>query len=541
VGDTFDFGISLDDMMSGPAKAAASSLSGLMSAMTGGMTASSGMSAALDAMVPGLGEVAGAAAGVVSAFASLTVGVVEGAAAMAIQATQAKQAMISMFGALGGSEAAGRATEEMLTGLSEKIGITKDQLAPLTRSFMAMGITGTDALQRVTLAAASAQAIMGDPAAANTFEMLQKKIQLAAATGTQLKIPERALTQLAQTGLTVDDIAKRMGVSAHTLGEQLKNGTVNASKFGDAMTTALIEKGAGPLERMGNSVENLKGMLSQSFSEMFADAGDAIGPFLAQVKDLFSIFSQTSESGKAMKTGIGGALKFIFDAATKVVPYIKHFFLDLMILSLKAYILLKSHWSQITLAFKGVALVLGIIAAVAVGATAVLAAPFIIGAAAVTAFGAGLVWVADKIMKFGPTAIEAGKSFVTGLIDGISAGATAVADAVKGLASKATGAFKSALGISSPSKVMMSMGGHMASGVAEGLDAGQSQVASASADLGMTGAKAMTGGGGASSGGGSTGPITIQITAPNGVTNALELTEVAVAALFERLMLQQGA
>src|SRR5260221_460329 len=120
--------------------------------------------------------------------------------------------------------------------------MTKDSLAPLTASFMAMGISGTDALEKITLAAASARALMTgtgkDGAAA--FESLTKKIQVAVQTGHGLKIPAKGLGSLADMGIRVDEVAKLMNVSSEALSAQLKDGSVNAKKFGDALQDALI-------------------------------------------------------------------------------------------------------------------------------------------------------------------------------------------------------------------------------------------------------------------------------------------------------------
>src|SRR5262249_4898417 len=152
--------------------------------------------------------------------------------------------------------------------------------------------------------------------------------QLAAQTGQGLKIPLKGLGSLAEMGLTVNDIAQQMGISAKALGAQLRAGSADAKKFGDALTDALIKKGAGPLERLSASWENMSKKLSQSFNDMFKDID--VGPFLEAVKSLFDIFdSKTNPSGAALKAGIGGFFKEVFATATKVVPLVKHFLLDL--------------------------------------------------------------------------------------------------------------------------------------------------------------------------------------------------------------------
>lgn len=512
-----------------------------------------GLAQMLDLIVPGLGQLASAAIKVGGAFASMTVGLIQAGAELSIEATQSKLAMIDMFAALGGGIDVGKETEEMLAGLSDKIGVTKDTLAPFTRAFMAMGIEGEEALKKVTLAAISAQAIMGDPSAAHAFETLTKKIQVAAQTGHRLKIPEKGLKGLADMGIRVDDVAKRMNVSAATLAAQLKAGTVNAKEFGDALQDALIDKGAGPLQRMGSSMASLKKMFGQNIEVMFEDMGKAIEPFIAAVKDMLSIFGQSTNSGKVMKATISGAFSFMFKEATKVVPYVKHFLQDLIIYSLRAYIAIKpiirsfreigdsqSSWLSLDATMHSITRTFGMIADAVIFSIQVLV---------------GLYEIGQQLFQWAEDAYDIGKSFCDGLVNGITSGVASVVDAAKGLGAAAKKGLKDFLGIASPSKLMMSMGDDVGAGLASGIRGGVTPVIDASADLGAAAAQTVGGSlkadysqaasgasaqGGANGGGAQMGAITINITAPNGVTNTLDLTEIAVAAIFERLQLQRG-
>lgn len=506
-----------------------------------------GLATLLDLVVPGLGQAAAAIIRFGGAIASATVGVVQEAMSMAIEATQAKDAMVSMFGALAGSAAEGAKIEEMLGDLSEQIGVTKDALAPFTRAFMAMGVEGEDALKRLTLAAASAQAIMGDPAAAHAFENLEKKIHVAVQTGQGLKIPAKGLGSLADMGIRVDDVAKRMGLSTATLSSQLKAGSVNAAKFGAALEESLIEKGAGPLARMSASFDNLKKMAGQSIEDMFEGMSKDVDPFMAQIKDLFGVFSQSKPSGQAMKAGIGGALHQIFAVMTPLIPKVKHFFLNVVIWSLQAYIAIKKNWTSIRPIFEAVGWVVGVSANAFASLTHGIF--MAIGAAANLAgeIKAGI----DRVGKFADVLYIAGTQLVDGFIGGIKAGVSRVADAASDLATSAKDAVKGVLGIHSPSRVTMQLGAHVSAGLAGGMSAHAGHVERAAAGVG---ARAVTGmnlgawapalparGGAATQGAGmNVGGVTIQITAPNGVTNATELTEAAIVALFDRLALQRG-
>ncbi len=521
------FGTMMNGIKSGEAKEV---ISGIAESMAG-------LAQTLDLVIPGLGQIAAAAIKVVGAFAAMTVGLVQAGAELAIEATLGKLAMVSMFAALGGGQKVGEETEEMLSGLSEQIGVTKDAMAPFTKAFMAMGIEGTDALKKVTLAAISAQAIMGDPAAGHAFESLTKKIQLAAETGHQLKIPEKGLRSLADMGLRVDDVAKRLGTDAHTLSNQLKAGTVNATLFGNALQDALIEKGAGPVDRMGKSLGNMKKMFGQSIEDLFEDMGPAITPFLDRLGDLLGLFGQSTESGKAMKSAIGGAFTYIFETATEAIIPIGNFFLDTMILSVQAYTLIKSHWLSIKGVFGDLKPALD---AISMSFQAIGKALETIGKAD-AAFSKLRSILGGGLGELGK---PAGQSFAAGVADGIADGGKQVSAAGGAIGDHAAGGAADALQVKSPSRVGFKIGGFLGEGVAEGIDASAPQVGASASSMGSVaaGALARGGAGGSGAGGGVTvqGGIHVTIEAPDGVTHAGELTEAGLAVVFERLALSQG-
>lgn len=570
--DNLTYGVTLEDRMSGPAKAASGSLKNLTEEMLKAQTVAGqvkpeplansleGLAASTKKSQKEFKATKEAALATVGAFAAVGAaalavtgaigGIVLAGAKFAIAQTQAKQALMSTFDALGQGVTTGEQVDDMLDNMTAKFGVAKSTMSGFTKTLMSQGVTSLADLEKGTLAATSAMAIMG-PTGADAFLALSKKIQFAADNGQQLKIPEKRLESLAQMGLSVSDVAKKMNVDAKTLTAQLNSGSVDAKKFGDALQSALVDKGAGPMKRLANSAANLGKLLEDSFGDMFEDLGSAIDPFMTQVRDLFSIFGKSSESGKAMKAGISGAFTFIFNAASKVVPYIKHFFLDLIIYSLKGYIMLKQHWSTISKVLQG----LGFMVKAAAIGFGIFVGIIAAGVAVVVAAVAAIGFLVAKVMDIGSSALSAGKDFVMGLVNGITGGVTQVVDAAKNLGSAALKGVKGVLGIASPSTLMMQMGAHTSAGLAEGMTGGAPQVEQSAKQMGgAAGAGAMSGlrasdytapasGGGKSGGGGASntiGPITIQLTAPSGVTNAIELTETAIAALFERLALSQG-
>lgn len=308
-------------------------IQGALSSVTTGVA---GIAKSLDLLVPGLGEVAAAAVQAAGGLASLAVGGMK----TAIEVGTLEKKMTSMFDALGEGQISGAQVMGMLDDMSNSLGLTREQIAPLTKEFMAMGVHTEAALKQMTTAALSAQAIMGDASASEAYVTMARKIQAAGESGQALKIK---LAELSKMGVDTADVAARLGISATELGAKLKAGSVDANKFGKALQEALIEKGAGPLSEMGNELGNIWGKFGQDMKAMFK--GIDFGPFLAAVKDLFSIFdtgkTTATETGKAMHAGIVGAMQGIFAAATKVIPMLKHGFLDIEIFVLKAYIALK--------------------------------------------------------------------------------------------------------------------------------------------------------------------------------------------------------
>lgn len=552
----YEYSINLKNGVSTPAKQAAESVRGLSGDM-------GGLQAELAAATGGLSVVVEALGAVAVAFG----GAVIAGAAMAIEANEAKAKMTSLFDALGEGKISGAETIGMLDQLSDKIGITRKELAPITQDFLTMGITGKAQLEGLTTAVAGLNQIT--PTAGAAFTKLYGQVNAAAETGSKLKIPYKKLEgQLKDMGLNIDDLSRKMGKSPAELTRALKAGTIDAKAFGDALTAAATDKGAGPLARAGASLGNVWAKFQENIGKIFEDID--VGPFLEQVKDLFNIFGQANPSGQALKAGIGGFFKEVFASATKVVPVVKHFLLDLVIYGLKGYIALKpvSKWFQdmlknqtvmkvLTMAVKGfvgvliavgaaIAVVVGLVAAFWAGGMALMAGIYALSGA-IMSFVTG---AAETMTKWLQSAGSLASDFIAGLVSGIGNGVSSVVSAVKGLADKAKGAFKSALGISSPSKVMMEMGNFAGQGVAEGMTAAAPDVHGAATSLGGVAADGAasgmsSGGGGASSAPGGRGGVIVNVESGaiqiNGAgKSAEELTESMLALVFERVALAQG-
>lgn len=502
------------------------------------------------------GKKAAAAAAVVAvAFASLVLAGVN----LALSAADAKGDLILLFDVLLDGVGTGDDAIAMFDRLGAATGQTREALSKISQGFAALA-TSTDHLEALTLAAVSASAMA--KGGGEAFEAMYKKIATAQQTGQALKVPLKGLGSLASMGLKVDDVSKRMGLSAAELAKQLEAGSVDAKKFGDALTNALIEKGADPVADAALDLGNMWARAKEAVGKFFEDI--KIEPFLKEVKALFGILDQANPSGQALKAGIGAFFQKVFDLMAKGVPYVKRFFLDLIIYGLQAYLALR----QVVTAIKAFAeseegartlevlknglLALAIVVGVVIGTlglfvAAVVATGVAIGAA-VAAIAVALHAAMITMVEWASTGVQLAVNFVDGLVKGITDGSAKVIAAVKNLASQAGGAFKGALGIQSPSTVMAGYGTNMGEGVALGLDSSVGTVEQSSTGMATAAVEAV---GAApapsmptSSGGG--GGITVTVEAGafviqgGGGSSAAELTEQAVAVLFERVAAQQG-
>ncbi len=542
-------------------KAAFTSLaSGDVRGAVAGLTDSvAGMAKMLDLVVPGLGQAAAAVIQIAGGLVGITAGLIKSGVEFAIASNESKQAMLGLFDAMGGGLVTGAQTEEMIDGVKAKFGVAKDTLIGYTNELHKLGVTDLSKVEEGIIAMASAAALVkgGDQALLS----FRKKIDLAVESGGKLKIATKQIAALGETGANVGDVAKVMGVSVEKLTTDLAAGSVDAKKFGDALQTAIVTKGKGPLERMAASSANLKKLLSEAWGDLFEDID--VGPFMLEVKKLFDIFGQGTKSGEALKTGIGGFFKQVFAVLTKVVPLAKHFLLDMVIYGLKAYIAIKPIVAEIkkfAASVEGAAMIstvlsglwtvlqaVGIVLVVVVAAVGALWAAMIVVSVAVwSAVGAFLGFVSEAggaLTGWIASAATAAYDFVAGLVNGIGNGAAAVIGAVSSLADSATGAFKSALGINSPSKVMFGMGENTAEGAAQGIESGTSDVHGASTGManaavkGASSPSASTSGGDASKGAAS---ITVNVQIDGAGKSAEGITEEMVSLVFERYALAAG-
>jgi len=541
----------------------------------------SGLSGLLGKLT-GLGEMGPAAFAEIGLAAYAAIGaVVVAGAALALQASGLRAQLVATFDSLGGGAGAGEKVVGMLNELAGRLPQTRAQLADWAKTLMAAGVSAS-AVPGKLEAIASAQAMMGTEGA-DKLAAAMAKLETKGEIGKAFKMGD--LTKLiAGTGVAAKDVTaqlKAMGVTGAATNEQVSK----------ALELAAIGKGKGALANMAGSLGSMGDKFKENISMLFE--GVDVKPFTAGLKSVLDLFSQSTASGKAMKLIVTATFNAIFAVASAVFPVIKSMILNLVIVALRIYIAMKPAVAVFKALFAAaggmktlvtvlkvvaaaVAVFVGILVlglslvlaplAVAVGAVvafgaAMLALPALIGGAvlAVGAFFLSLPSIVEGVVTSALTALntfasggtDAAGNFISGLVSGITGGAAWVVSAVSNLASSVIGAFTSKMKIQSPSKVMATLGGHTAMGVAKGMDAGATHVEAASEGLADAAAgssapelpKGAPSGGGGKSGGGSTitiaaGAIQIKGAGSNG--EALTMTEQALAGIFDRIAAKEG-
>jgi hypothetical protein len=583
---TATFAITLQDMLSPSAAKAKASISALSTELKGAKTQLAGYQSQL-ALAKELGDVAGykkysglvqgaqksvfdlaqraeassgsltegaASAGTMATSLGL-VSVAAGLAAAAIgglvvvtgslvlkslEVVNANQQLTASFEALGGA-GSGKKTLDMLDGLSNKLPQSREQLAQWTREIEKTGVTDLSKIRSELIATASAQAIMQDPAAASAYLKLQEKVNHAIEKGSGLKMADtKASRALFAAGLNEADVARRMGLTTAELSAKLKAGTADAKKFGDAMSSSLQERGKGSLDAQMNSLSVMGQKAKESLAHLF-DGVDT-KPLTDALRGLVALGDQGAPSGQALKMGITGGLNGIISALGGAITKAEIFFLKLEILGLQTYIAVKPLIS----AYDKIANVLG--AASGKVGTAVGGAEK----------GAGVEQgtIKDAATQAGGLFLGSFTSFLPQIanagLEAIASIGNAKAQEVahqQGVAiGKSTLAgVKDGLGVHSPSVEAMKIGMNVGLGLGMGMEdspapARAARTISSNALGGIGGAKAI----GAANGnaGAAGGPMSnvfhINITAPDGVTDAHAISVVGLATALERYQIGSG-
>jgi len=363
-------------------------------------------------------------------------------------------------------------------------------------------------------------------AAGNAKEMQEGIDRVAASSALSREKIAGYNDQLYRMGLRGNNLAAALegvAIKASVQGEAQANMFANWAAGANLTGQSVTKLADNVKARLGGIAQKQMESLTvqtqkqqESFAALFSEL--KIDQWLKARKSIVDLFSQSTASGRALKQLLTILIQPLVNSATAAAPLIKRFFQG-MILGAQAIVIavLQARAAfrrtfgsgdvtkgidltnaaltagKVAVGLFAAGLTTAAIATVGLGvkmtsllvpamwklvtATAslafeglVLAAPFLLAAAA--------LWGLYQIGKLFYTVwkeidwTDLGRTVWQGLVNGIKSGATWVVKEVKDLGGKAASAFKSALGISSPSKVFMRHGLAISHGVATGVDSG---------------------------------------------------------------------
>lgn len=492
----------------------------------------------------GLTSVMTAGVGILASVGGALAGLALEGAKLALEQADLREHTVTLFDAFSDAPGAGEKAVAAIRSLSGPLAQTDAQLTAWAEKYEALGITDLTALRGQLTATASATALVG-ASGADAYEALTTKIQEAIDTHHGLKLADKSLAGLARTGVNVSLVAQKMGLDAKTLRDQLKAGTVDAARFGNALQAAIIEKGAKPLAQQTKDLPVQMAHLADNFKRMFSDIDTS--PLTDGVAQVLSEF----EEGMPIARGLHFAIKETFDGlfslVKKVAPEVELFFLNLEIAALKGYIMVKPLTDK-------VASLLG------TDGGGVLRASLKFVTVQLEIIVSTLANALDMIDRFFRVSKaiskgDLGGAITEGLTTGLNMNRRRVNDAGEEIGGTAKAGIAKSLDIHSPSRVAMQLGSYTGLGLAMGIEGGARDTERASSQLGAVAARSIGAGaysgvsagiaspyGSAGSSGGQqihihVGGIHLSGTAEQG---AQELTEMAFAVMMERIALQQG-
>ena len=344
------------------------------------------------------------------------------------------------------TQAEGDALTSMVGRVTDQFAIGRDQVLGYTKSLMKARLTGKN-LEKTLESAAIMSSVFGEDAAEQFIGMAKQ--------------------------------AALFGSSASSVAANVKN------KFG-AMARSL-KLG------LGEQFKQLKTNLGKLFT------GINIEGFLKGLQGVVSLFSQSTVTGRALKSLITVILQPMYDQVAKLGPILENLWLGMTIGALLVTVevlkvknavrdmigkdtLANFDWlTAVMYVGIGVCLLLG-------GAVAFVVVAFAgLGAMAKIAAD-GISWVVDQILwadknfhdlSWG----DIGSGLIYGLVEGMKAAAGAVWDTIKWLGSGIKSAFTSEMQMHSPSRVFFGYGVNMGQGAVLGMQSVQPQVETSTANM----------------------------------------------------------
>ena len=272
-----------------------------------------------------------------------------------------------------------------------------------------------------------------------------------------------------------------------------------ASSNADAIRSHATRSG-GPVMSLAKQFEKMR----KDFGKLFS--GLNLGPFLRGMRQITSLFSQNTETGRALKALVEIIFQPMFDQVGAGAPLVKRFFQGMVIATLNitiAVLRLRNKFYDTFgnaslfggLGTMNAALALGevtmgalvVSVGLLVGVVGLLAGAFF-GLGYGAAAAAGTMYDAfselpDSLRYLGREFLRIGGSIIDGIVSGVTGGVSRAYNAIRGLGSGMAAALRTALGIHSPSRVFAGLGIQIPRGIEAGINQGAGSLDRTVADL----------------------------------------------------------
>lgn len=227
----------------------------------------------------------------------------------------------------------------------------------------------------------------------------------------------------------------------------------------------------GPIaRRQALSLERQSERLRESLGRIFGDVH--IEGFLEGLHDVLNLFSQSTSSGRALRTLAGAIFSPLFDSVGRGSPLVVRLIQGMIIggqritiVFLRLRHVLAAPFRQLHAEVDPLRTTIAVIDTLGL---ALLGVAVVVSRLAYTwqALRSQIPDLASLFTRWR----SAGVSLIDGFVEGILSGPDRVRSAIAGVASSATDSLRSALGIHSPSRVFAGLGRQIPRGFAEGVD-----------------------------------------------------------------------
>ena len=245
----------------------------------------------------------------------------------ALSAANAHRSFLLLLEGATGSAASAADASAAVDRVASRSALARDKVGELAKTLAEAGLSG--ALFEQTLwQMANASSVAGAQTATKFGEIIKKSQELK-----HFEVDKKSLDE---AGLSMKDLADALGMSVDTMKAKMTAGAISVETGIDAMNKAMLDKFGGPAQKqlLGFDVQMMK--LKENIAKLFE--GIDLEPFLAALRNVLSVFDQSSASGKALKFIMTDFFNMIGGLAASVGPVIKQIFQGAVIAVLILYV-----------------------------------------------------------------------------------------------------------------------------------------------------------------------------------------------------------